>query len=238
MMTEPPFGPAPPLPSWLASNIRRAAVFTCLGWCVPFAAAALLFLVIALMLAYEGFDSIYPPLFWLVVFLAAMILLGREISAGLRIAFRPEKSPEIDYLRCRGDLRALASQISTELRNPANLGFGKETTVTQGWLVVSGGSRFAVRRLEDVAWVFPKIETFRLNFIIPVWRTHFVVFRSTVAPEVQAKCPPQEAARLLDHLAGRRPDILFGHTEEAERLWEADPAAFLIAARETTNPTP
>jgi hypothetical protein len=227
MMTMPPSGSVEPLPTWLASKIRRAAVFTCLGWCIPFVAAAALFLTIALSLAYGVFDSVYPPLIWLAAFLTAMVLLGREISAGLRIFLRPGRSPEIGYLRNRGDLRTLASEIYDELRNPANACFGKETIITRSWLVISGGSRFALRRLADVVWAFPKTETFRLNFIIPVWRTHFVVFGSAVAPEVQAKCKPQEAARLLDHLVVRRPGILVGHTAEAERLWEADPTAFL-----------
>ncbi len=216
-----------PLPSWLASKIRRAAVFAALGWCGPFAAAATLFLVIALMLVYEGFDSIWPPLFWLAVFLGAMILLAREAIAVLRIGLQPRRSPEVAYLRRLGSLASVVSEIQEELRNPLTRRFAKETTVTRTWVVVCGGSRFAARRLADVVWAFPKTETVRINFIIPIWRLHFVVFRSAVAPEAEAKCPPKEAARLLDHLTACRPGILTGHSAEAERLWDADRDAFL-----------
>jgi hypothetical protein len=238
MRDLPTTGPAEPLPSWLAFKIRRAAVFTCLGWTAPFAAAATLFLVIALMLVYEVFDSTLPPLFWLAVFLGAMVLLGRELVAALRVCLQPGRSPEVAYLWCCGSLTSVVSQIQEELRNPANRQFDKETTVTRGWVVVCGGSRFAARRLDDVVWAFPKTETLRLNFIIPVWRTHFVVLRSTVAPEAQAKCSKKEAARLLDHLAACRPGILIGHTTEAERLWEADPEAFLAAMADEKPSSP
>jgi hypothetical protein len=238
METLSPTGPVERLPSWLASKIRRAAIFTCLGWCVPFSAAAILFLVIALMLAYELFDSMFPPLFWLAVFLGAMLLVGRELAASLRVCLQPERSPEVAYLRRYGSLASVTSEVQEELRNPANRRFGEETTVTHGWVVVSGGSRFAARRLDDVAWAFPKTETLRLNFVIPVWRTHFVLFRSAVAPEAQAKCSSKETARLLDHLAACRPGILLGHTADAERLWEADPAAFLAAVQGNNTSDP
>lgn len=170
-----PTGSIEPLPPWLASRIRRAAVFTCLGWSVPFSAAAILFLAIALSLAYGVFDSTFPPVFWLAVFLGGMVFLGRELAAGLPICLRPERSPEIAYLRRYGPLASVASRIH-------------------------------------------------------------VVFRSTRAPEAQAKCLPAEAARLLDHLAGCRPGILLGHTAEAERLWETDPAAFLAAVPDDNHP--
>ncbi len=216
-----------PLPSWLASKIRRAALFATLGWCGPFAAAATLFLVILLILIFDGFDSIWPPLFWLAVFLGAMVLLAREAVAVLRICLQPRRSPEVAYLRRYGSLASVVSEIQEELRNPLNRRFAKETTITRSWVVVCGGSRFAARRLMDLVWAFPKTETVRLNFVVPIWKFHFVVFRSAVAPDAEAKCPLAEAARLLDYLTACRPGLLTGHSAEAERLWDADRDAFL-----------
>ncbi|MBI5395369.1 MAG: hypothetical protein HZA91_08760 [Verrucomicrobia bacterium] len=220
------------LPHWLAARIRRAAVFTCLGWCVPLGAATILFTTITACLAGGVFDQKFPPLFWMAVFFTAMVLLGREVYAGLRVYFQPASSPEVAYLRRCGDVTVVASYITRELQGPGNANFGPETTVTPGWLVVCGGSRLAFRRIEDLAWAFPKTETFRINFVIPVWRRHFVVLRSAVAPEAEARCSPGETARLLQFLSERRPDIILGYNDEAEKLWQADPTAFLNATKD------
>ena len=221
-----------PVPDWLASKIRRAAVFASLEAFFPFAAAAILFLGIALCLAFGVFDQKFPPLFWMAVFLAAAYFLGVPLLVSLRIFLRPVRSQEIAYLRRLGSLAMAVNEITEELRNPAKAAYGKEVVVTNNWLVISGGSRFAVRRLNDLVWVFPKVSTLRLHGALPLWRAHFVVFRCAEGPEAEAKCTKEQGTTLLEQLHGRCAWILLGYDEEAQKHWDADPAAFIAAVRE------
>ncbi|MBI4678089.1 MAG: hypothetical protein HY748_10950 [Elusimicrobia bacterium] len=220
------------IPAWVTSGIRRAAVFTALSWSAPFAAAAALFLAIAGCLAYGVFDSKFPPLFWMTVFLAAMGLLGWELFKSLRLILRPAGSEEIAYLRRFGSFPGVADRVGQELQNPINARFGKEAVVAQEWLVVSGGRRFAVRRLDDLVWVFPRKTTIRLAWVIPVWRTHTVEFRFAVGPDAVARCSEEAGAELLDHLARRFPWVALGDTEETERLWDHHRETLVEAVRE------
>ena len=227
---------AEPVPAWLASKIRRAAFFSCLGWFFPLAAAGALIAGIALAMAFGAFESKFPPLFWTALFLVGFYFLGREFTASLRVLFSPERSEQARYLRGLGSMADIANRIYGELQNPANPKFGKEATLTQNWLVVSGGGRFAVRRLEDLVWGFVKATTTKLNWVVPIWRSHSAVFRCAVGPDAEAKCSQEQAEGLVRSVAERCPWILSGHSEELEKLWDADRAAFVATIRESRKP--
>jgi hypothetical protein len=123
------------------------------------------------------------------------------------------------------------SQVEAELRNPSHLPSGKEVALTQNWLVVSRGSRFAVRRLDDLVWVFVKTTTTRLNWVIPILRSDSVVFRCAGGADAEAKCSKERGTKLIEHVAGRCPWIVLGHSEDMDKLWESDRAAFIATVR-------
>lgn len=102
-------------------------------------------------------------------------------------------------------------------------------TLTPRWLVISRRRRFAVRRLDELVWAFPRVTTVRLHGAIPVWRTHAVVVRSAAGPDVEAPCSKAACARVLDALARRSPWILVGHDDAREAAWTSDRAAFTAA---------
>lgn len=102
------------------------------------------------------------------VFLGAILLLGLELYNSLRLFFRPDRSQEIVYLHRYGTLNEIVNQVIVELRNPTNTIYGKEVTITTNWLVVSGGSQFAIRKLDDLVWTYLKVSTTKLNWVFPI----------------------------------------------------------------------
>ena len=220
------------VPSWLASNIRRAAALSALCWSFPVAAATLLLAGIDAAWWLKEVESPFVALFWNAVFLCFLYVLGREFFMQIRVLFRPEKSEEAVYLRRLGTLTDVVARVEGELRDPAHLTFGKEAAVTENWLIVSGGRRFALRRLDDLVWVFLKKSTMRLNAVIPLWRSDWVVFHGAEGPDVEAKCSPEWGMRLVECAAQRCPWIVLGYDEEKAKLWESDRAAFVAAVQD------
>lgn len=220
-----------PVPAWLASRVRRAAFFSALSAALPVGAAALLLLGVELLWWSGNVESVFVALFWNAAFLLALYLLGQDLWQALRVLLRPDVSEEIAYLRRFGPLAGTVGRIEAELQDPALAASGREALLTPSWLVVSGGSRFAVRRLEDLVWAYPKTTTTRLNWVIPIRRSHSVVFRSDGGPEAEAKCSKEGAAELLRLAAASCPWIVLGYSEELASLWGSDRAAFLAGVR-------
>jgi len=220
------------IPSWLSIKIRRSAIIYSFLWIFGFACAAVLFLGIAFILLYEKVESIIAAIFWMTVFLGAILLLGRELYNSLRLFFRPDRSHEIVYLHRFGTLNEIVNQVIGELRNPINTTCGKEVTITTNWLVVSGGGRFAVRKLDDLVWAYLKVSTTKLNWVIPIRRSYYAVFLTSDKMSAEAKCLKKQVEKLLDHLANRCPWIALGYTQEAMNLWTSDSTAFIAAVQE------
>jgi hypothetical protein len=232
MKNENTFKNTEAIPSWLSNKIRHSAIIESLFLILSFACATILFLVIGFILLYEEVESIIAAIFWMTIFLGAILLLGRELYKSLRLYFRPERSQEIIYLHRFGTLNEIVNQVIIELRNPTNKTYGKEVTITTNWLVVSGGSRFAIRKLDDLVWVYLKVSTTKLNWVIPIWRTYYAVFLTSDKMSVEAKCSKKQVERLIDHLANRCPWIAKGYTQEAMNLWTSDSASFIAAVQE------
>lgn len=231
--------PAPngePLPAWLASKIRRAAAVRALRQSPPILALLLLLSAVELVWWLGSVESVFVPLFWNAVFLAGGYFLAQEFFATLRVLCRPETSEEAAYLRGLGPLDEVVSRVEAEVAGPAEFADGKKALFTRNWLVVSGGGHFAVRRLDDLGWVFLKTTTTKLNWVIPIWRSHEVVFRGAAPGEAQAGCSKEEGARIIEHAARRCPWIIAGYDEELDKLWESDRAAFLAGVRERGMP--
>ena len=221
-----------PVPIWLASRIRRAALLSALCWLFPVAAVALLLAGIEAAWWFKEMESTFIPLFWNAVFLGLLYLFGREFFTRIWIFLRPELSEEAAYLRRFGTLTDVVNRVEGELQDPAHPTFGKEVAFTENWLIVSGGRRFALRRLDDLIWVFLKKSTTRLNAVIPIWRSNWVAFHSADGPDVEAKCSPEQGTKLLEHAAQRCPWIVLGHDEAKGKLWESDRAAFVAAVQD------
>lgn len=232
MKNENTFKNTEAIPSWLSIKIRRSAIIDSFFWILGFACAAILFLVIAFMLLYEEGESIIAAIFWMTVFLGAILLLGWELYNSLRLFFRPDRSQEIVYLHRFGTLNEIVNQVIGELRNPTNTTYGKEVTITTNWLVVSGGGRFAVRKLDDLVWAYLKVSTTKLNWVIPIWRSYCVVFLTSDKMSAEAKCSKKQVEKLLDHIANRCPWIALGYTQEAMNFWTSDSTAFIAAVQE------
>lgn len=220
-----------PLPAWLASKIRKAAAYTALSWGFYFAVAAALFIGVALMLMFGNPESKAAPLFWMAVFLVVMYFFGQEVRNALGDFFHPERSEEAAYLRRFGSIEETVRRIELELQDPGTLNYRREVTLTKNWLIITRGSRFAARPLDDLVWAFLRKTTTRLNWVVPIWRTNSVVFRSS-GPEAEATCSTEWGTKLIERAAGRCPWLVLGYSEEEDKLWESDRAAFIAAVEE------
>ncbi|MBI5882974.1 MAG: hypothetical protein HZB91_07715 [Elusimicrobia bacterium] len=227
----PDAGPETTLPDWAFAAIRKAAARSCLEWALPMAAAVILLTGIGALIYLGGAEKPWIPFFWLTVFGAALAVFCWEFFVSLRVLLSPGSSKELAYLGRFGPLNQILSEVQGELANPANARFGQEATVTSRWLVVSGGSRFAVRKLDDLVWAFPKDEIFKVFWTIPLRRFPYAEFRSAVGEGFKARCSDEEVAALLDHVSRRCPWVVIGWSAETERLWDADPGAFSAAVQ-------
>ncbi|MBI5209399.1 MAG: hypothetical protein HY927_05430 [Elusimicrobia bacterium] len=223
-----------PLPDWMASAIRRAAFLSFLEWAWPMAMVCLLIAGIGFVLWLGETRSPGPLVFSLVMFGGILALFGQEAFPHLAVLLAPERSPELAYLRRFGSLAQVLSEVNGELANPAVARFGPEAAVTGRWLVVSGGRRFAVRRLADLVWAFPKDEEVHLHphIAITVRRVPFAEFRCAAGGDCKARCSAQDARRLFDLLARRCPGIVLGWSQETQRAWDGDRDGFVAGVLE------
>lgn len=224
--------PEGPLPAWLASKISRAAAFSALSWSFYFSLPAALFAGVALLLMFGNPESKAAPLFWMAIFSVVMYFFGRELRKALNDFLHPEQSQEAAYLRRFGPIEETVRRIELELADPAILSYRGEAALTQNWLIITSGNRFAARPLDDLAWAFLRKTTTRLNWVIPIWRTNSVVFRSSGA-EAEATCSTEWGAKLLERAAARCPRLLVGYSEERDKLWESDREAFIAMIQES-----
>lgn len=167
-----------------------------------------------------GAENVLVPLFWNAAFLVALYIIGRPLFRAIHLMIRPNTSEEVAYLRRFGPLADTVKQIEMELQHAIDAA-GGEAVFTRTWLVVSRRSRFAVRRLDDLVWAFTRTTTTKLNWVIPIWRSHAVIFRSPHAPDAEAKISKDGSIALLEHTARRCPSIVLGYDEEREKRWQA-----------------
>jgi hypothetical protein len=192
-------------------------------------AAAIILLAGIGSLVYLGSaEKPWIPFFWLAVFGGALAVLFWEFFRSLKVLLAPRSSPELAYLRRFGSLAQVLSEVRGELDNPIHPRFGPEVTVTARWLVVSGGERFAVRRLDDLVWAFPKDDEVKY-LALTLKRFPYAEFRFAAGEDCRAACPPEAAAALFEHLASRVPGIARGWSAELEQAWTTDKAAFAAA---------
>lgn len=221
-----------PIPAWLASKVRHAQLLAALSWSWPTAAVVILLTGVELLWWSGSAESMFVPLFWNAVFLLILYFVGRELYRAVRVFFRPDRSEEVVYLRRLGALEEVVGQIQDELRTLTQFNYGQDVTFTKNWLVISNGYRFSVRRLDELVWVFKKETTLKLNWILPIWRTHSVVFRSVAGPDAESKCSKEWGQKLIAHTQEHCPGIIVGFSEEMDKAWESDRALFIAAAQE------
>ncbi|MBI5622872.1 MAG: hypothetical protein HY924_03745 [Elusimicrobia bacterium] len=215
------------LPDWAVSSIRKAALRSCMGWSLPMGAAVLLLTGIGALIYLGEAEKPWIPFFWLAVFGGALAIFCWEFFRSLKVLLIPRTSPELSYLRRFGSLPQVLSEVAGELASPSNSRFGPEVTVTSRWLVVSGGESFAVRRLDDLVWAFPKEDVFKILHTIPVRRFPYAEFRSAAGEDCRAQATAEEAAALFRHLAERCPGIMLGWSDELQKAWDDDREAFV-----------
>ena len=216
------------LPKWFAASVRRAAFRSSLGWVLPIGAALILLAGIGALLWLGEAESPWIPVFWLTLFGAALLVFCWEFFVQLRRLVFPSCSPEIRYLGRFGSVAEVLWEVSMELDDPLNVRAGREITMTRHWLVISGGKTFAVRRLDDLVWAFPKVENVYLaeNIYIVIRRIPYAVFRFEKGEECRARASAEETAALLGTLSVRCPKVLLAWTEELEKLWAEDRVGF------------
>lgn len=203
-------GGGPEVPAWLASRIRRSQISAVLSDLVPVLAVLFLLGAVEVVWWIGGYEDLLIILFWNIVFLAALYVVGRPYVRSLGVLIWPRRSEEIAYLRRFGPLEQTAQQLATELQLAGAGIDGTDAVFTPHWLIVSGRSRFAARRLTDVRRAFLRTSWVHFHFVIPLWRRRTVVFRSTAAPDAETRVTSAGAEALLAYVAGRLPAVVRG----------------------------
>lgn len=197
------------VPAWLASRIRRSQISAALSDLAPVLAVLFLLACVEVLWFIHSHEDILVILFWNILFLFALYVIGRPYVRILGVLLRPDRSPEVAYLRRFGPLDQTVEQLAAETRFAGAGIDGTDVFFTPHWLVISGRSRFAARRLTDVRQAFLRTSWVHFHFVIPLWRRRGVVFRAIEAPDAETRATAAGAEALLAYL-GRFPSIARG----------------------------
>jgi hypothetical protein len=151
-----------------------------------------------------------------------------------------------------------AIESEAALMSEINLGETSQRTsiqITPTWLLIPRTFGLDIFRLSELTWAYVKVTTYRLNFVIPVGKSHVAVlcfYKTTVMPMNPAKVfseslqlnyrffpkrleisgNEKEIRRLLEKIWIRAPWVFIGFDRELEQLWKYNPSAVFLAAQE------
>lgn len=101
--------------------------------------------------------------------------------------------------------------------------------VTPNWVVRSSAMAVDLFRLDQLVWAYKKVTEHKKFGLITVSRDIEVVIHLRDGQTCEFKANEDTCNQALQLMAERMPWMVFGHTDELDKLWKTDRAAFVAA---------
>jgi hypothetical protein len=134
----------------------------------------------------------------------------------------PELHPITKILQSFGDSpEIVASQIDSELQSETNkFSFGS-LTITPSWLLNKTRYDLDIFKLDQIAWIYPKITQHR-SYGVPTYKSYAAIIFNRQGKSLEIPGKEQEINQLLQEIVQRVPWVIMGFSDELQKIWNTD----------------
>jgi len=176
------------------------------------------------MLDATGFRAI--GIFGLIVFVPLGLLAAYNLFKASRRSADSSQHPIVKSLQRYGDPEQLAAAIDAECANNNNCTRMGTLTITDSWLMQKSTYGLALRRLDDVVWLYRQVTQHRTNGV-PTGKTHSARIRDRNGGMINVQLKEQQVVELLQRLSQRVPWAITGFDKSLEKTWTSDRQAII-----------
>jgi hypothetical protein len=155
--------------------------------------------------------------------LPLVLLAGWNIRKVLSRLGEPQTTPVWRWLAAMGDPQQLSLQIEAE-ENQASAKYGR-LRVTHSWLLRRKLFSTWLWPVDNLAWAY-KTRIKRSFHFIPIQIGYAAVLVDRSSQRVELQMKEAEVDSLLEHLATRVPDAIYGFDRQIADAWRKDAASF------------
>ncbi len=182
-------------------------------------------------------DKFYPfmlnasekPDLWLVgIFAAGLLVFLWYLVQWVRRSGNPERHPMMRANAQHGTFAEINQAFESENANAIKVG---RVRMTDSWLLLQAFAGLSLTKVSEILWAYQKVTQHRTNGI-PTGKSFAVVLKLRDGTERQLVMRKAQAEQMFENLAEQIPWMILGYTNDLNKLWSQDRAAFEAAVAE------